>query len=369
MLAIGSLGQGGSEKQLTEFAVRLPAGRFDSVLVTNLDSAHSDHEARIRAAAVGIHSIRFGHGNALRRWLTTARAYAEAVRAVRPDIVYAWLDETAAFLAPVCRTLRVPCLVARRNIIGSNLERRYPTVGRWLRVAERQALLVTANSGAVARECVARGHRADRVRVVPNGHECVAPLPAPAGPVTFGCVAQFRPEKGHHRLIDALELVPDGDWGVDLAGDGPLRSEIEARVSRAGLGDRVRFLGPVTDVREFWRERHVALLLSDSEGMPNALLEASFAGRPAIGTDSGGTPEVVGDAGVIVSLSDSAATAAALVRMAADDERRKRLGEIAWHQVADRYSMERMVSGHVSAIEETLELAGSRTRRAPRGGR
>jgi glycosyltransferase involved in cell wall biosynthesis len=286
------------------------------------------------------------------------------VRATRPDVVYAWLDETAVFLAPICRALRIPCLVARRNLVGSNMERRYPLLAVALHRAERQALIVTANSAAVARQCIARGHRAASVRTIPNGHEVLPALAAPPnGPVRFGYVARFRPEKGHRRLMDVLERMPKGEWRVDLAGEGPLRDEIEQRVRRADLERHVRFLGPVSDVRSFWRERHIALLLSDTEGMPNALLEAGFAGRPAIGTDTGGIPEVVGDGGIIVPLHDPDRTVAAMTALVADGERRVALGERAWEHVSRRYAMARMVDAHVAAIDEALELGSSRGRR------
>ena len=131
-------------------------------------------------------------------------------------------------------------------------------------------------------------------------------MPMPDGATTvFGYVAQFRPEKGHHRLMDALERIRADGWRIDLAGAGPLRPAIEARVAAAGLTGTVRFVGEIADPRAFWRDRHVALLFSDSEGSPNALIEAAFAGRPVIATAVGGTPETVGDEGaILIGLND-----------------------------------------------------------------
>lgn len=359
MLAIGTLATGGSEKQLTELLLALPRDRFDPLLVTVSVPAESPHGERLRTAGIPVVTLPRTSGHPLKRWACLARQYAGALRATRPDVVYAWLDETAAVVAPICRVSGVPCLVARRNIIGSTLERRYPLIGAGLRRAEALATLVTANSAAVAAECVVRGHKAQRIRVVPNGHHESPPLAIPlAPPVVFGYVAQFRHEKGHHRLVDALELMPPGAWRVDLAGEGLLRSEIEARTSAAGMEGRVRFVGPVQDIRSFWRDRHVAMLLSDSEGMPNALLEAAFAGRPSIATRTGGTPEVVGNGGVLVSLEDPGETVSAMRALIADAARRERMGEAAWQHVAETYSIRQMVVAHVAAIDETRRIAG-----------
>ncbi len=364
MLAIGGLGAGGSEKQLTELLARLPREHLDPVLVTRASSGQASHlSERVIAAGIPMLEVSDPGSHPVTRWVNLSRAYARAVRTIEPDLVYAWLDETAAILAPICRLMQVPCLVARRNLIGSSLERRYRVVGHVMRRAERLATLVTANSAAVAASSVARGHDPARVRAVPNGHEELPALPFPAGPtVAFGYVAQFRIEKGHHRLIDVLERLPPGPWRVDLAGEGPLQGEIEARIARAHLEQHVRLVGPISDVRGFWRERRVAMLLSDSEGMPNALLEAAFAGRPAIATEVGGTPELVATSGILVPLDDPYAVVMAMQALIADPERCEQLGEQAWRRAAHEHSMASMVEAHVDAIFETRQLAADAAR-------
>jgi glycosyltransferase involved in cell wall biosynthesis len=368
MFAIGSLGTGGSEKQLTELLVRLPRDRFDPVLLTVDESvAYPGHIQALRDAGIPVLALGSRSGDtSARRWVRRGRRYVEALQAIDPGLVYAWLDETAAFLAPICRVRGIPCLVARRNVIGSMTERRHRGTARCIHWSEARATLVTANSSAVAAECVARGHRPDRVRIVPNGQVQLPALPSPPSPpVVFGYVAQFRPEKGHHRLIDGLARMPIGPWRVDLAGDGELRPAIEARVAALQLEDRVRFVGEIADIAAFWRERHAAVLLSDSEGSPNALIEAAFAGRPAVATNTGGTPDVVGTGGILVGLEDPAAIVAALTELIADPDGLRRRGRASWEHATQAFSMDGMVQGHVAALEET---AVARSARRP-GGR
>lgn len=365
MLAIGSLGVGGSEKQLTELITRLPRDRFDPVLVTSwAPEAPSRHRDQILASGVPIISISGSSGHHTMRWIGPARRYAEAIGLIKPDLVYAWLDETAAFLAPICRWKQIPCLVARRNIDGASIERRHPLIGRGMRRAESLATLVTANSAAVAAACVARGHDLAHVRIVPNGHQELPRITSPpAPPVVFGYVAQLRQGKGHHRLIDVTRRLPRGPWRVDLAGEGPLRGEISDRIARAGLEKQVVLTGPIEGVRAFWRDRHVAMLLSDAEGMPNALLEAAFAGRPAIATRVGGTPEVVGSGGILVPVDDLDAAAAAMMALVDDARRRETMGDAIWRHVVDTYTISRMLQGHIDALEETRAVASLTTQR------
>lgn len=363
LAAIGSLGTGGSEKQLVELLVRIPRERFEPhLLILDERGSSSAHLERLRAAGIPLISIPAAGGNPPWRWLRRAPRYVGALARIRPDLVYAWLDETAAYLAPICQASRIPCLVARRNVIGSTTERRHAGLGRAIRLAEARATLVTANSRAVADNSASRGHDPALIRLVPNGHAHLTPLPvAPAPPTIFGYVAQFRSEKGHHRLIDALALMPAGPWRIDLAGTGRLRPEIEARVKELRLGERVSLVGEIDDVRAFWHDRHVAILLSDSEGSPNALIEAAFAGRPAIATRTGGNPDVVGDGGVLVGLDEPGAVAAAMTELVADGDRREALGEAIWQHVSEAFSIEMMLAGHLDAIEEAYE-------RGPRPG-
>ncbi len=278
------------------------------------------------------------------------------IRTLAPDVVYCWLEESSLFFVPAARVQGIPVIVARRNVSGARIER-IPAASWAIRHSERLAQLVTGNSQAVIEAAVRRGIAAERLRLVPNGHPEMPPLPSPPEPpVVVGCVALFRPEKGHLRLLDALELIDtDRPWRVDLAGDGPLLPGVQREAEARGLTSRLRFLGSTHDVRSFWRDRHVAVLLSDAEGLPNALIEAAFAGRPTVATDVGGSREVVAPSGgLLVPLDDPHATATALKRLIESVDLRRRLGEQAHAQARQRFGMKRCIEGHLAAIHEVL---------------
>jgi glycosyltransferase involved in cell wall biosynthesis len=291
---------------------------------------------------------------ALRPAVAVPRTF-RALRRLRPDVVYPWLEEASATVTPPARALGIPVVIGRRSVCGSPSERwaffRLPI--RW---AERRARLVTGNSEAVLEEAVARGVPRERLRLVRNGHAPVAPLPAPGGAtVALGYLANYRPEKGHLRLLAALELVrTDVPWRVDLAGAGPLRERVAAEISARGLSDHVNAGGPITDVHGFWAAHDAALLLSDNEGSPNALIEAALLGRPLVGTDGGGTREIVcADGGMLVP-DDPRAIATALERLIGDPELRRRLGEGARRHALEQHDLEKSVDGHLAVIDEAL---------------
>jgi glycosyltransferase involved in cell wall biosynthesis len=117
----------------------------------------------------------------------------------------------------------------------------------------------------------------------------------------------------------------------------------------------VRFVGEVDDPRSFWAGHHVAVLLSDHEGSPNALIEAAMAGRPMVATAVGGIPDVLGpDSGALVAPDDPEATAAALTKFIEDADLRRRAGDAAHRHAVERFSMDRSVEGHWAALAEVL---------------
>jgi glycosyltransferase involved in cell wall biosynthesis len=224
-----------------------------------------------------------------------------------------------------------------------------------IRRAEASAQIVTANSEAVRNEAIRRGIKSERIRVVLNGHEALPPLDMPpAPPVRLGYLAHLRAEKGHLRLLAALARLPaDLDWRADLGGSGPLEGPVRARIVELGLADRVCFLGPVSDARSFWAERHVAVLLSDHEGSSNTLIEAAMASRPLVATEAGGNPAVVAPGtGVLVALDDPAAIAGALANLIADAPARAVMGAAGHRHAVERFGVERFVDGHIAALAE-----------------
>lgn len=353
--AIGGLGLGGSERQLMQLISVAHPERIEASVITFSTTCDPEHRRRLDNLGVELIQLSPSKGpRALRPTVAVPRTF-RALRRLRPDVVYPWLEEASATVAPPALALGVPIVIGRRSVCGSPSERwaffRVPI--RW---AERRARLVTGNSEAVLDEAVLRGVPRERLRLVRNGHPPVAPLPPPVGAmVALGCVANYRPEKGHMRLLGALELVQARNpWRVDLVGSGPLHEQVAAEIATRGLTERVSAGGPIDDVRGFWAEHDVALLLSDNEGSPNALIEAALAGRPLIGTDGGGTREIVSPEGGFLVSSEPAEIAVALERLIDDGELRLHLGAGARRHALAQHDLERSVDGHLAVVAEVL---------------
>jgi len=147
-----------------------------------------------------------------------------------------------------------------------------------------------------------------------------APLPPPSAP-TFLVACRLVPEKGVRVLIEAAgrSAVP---WRLEVAGDGPERSDLTARATALGLEPRVEFLGhldPREVARRIDRATAVALPSLWFETFGLTAIEAFAAGRAVVASDLGALREVVtGDSGLLVPAGDPSAWAAALDQLASD---------------------------------------------------
>jgi glycosyltransferase involved in cell wall biosynthesis len=171
-------------------------------------------------------------------------------------------------------------------------------------------------------------------------------------PCRILCSARMCLWKGHRYLLAALALLRDEGlaFAVDFAGDGEIRREVEAGIERHGLGERVRMLGNLPHRELVARLESgtydIAVLAStesgdEHEGIPVALMEAMAVRLPVVSTRTGSIPELVDDStGILVEQRDPEALAAALRRLIADPELRRRLGERGRERVLASFSTE-----------------------------
>jgi glycosyltransferase involved in cell wall biosynthesis len=188
-------------------------------------------------------------------------------------------------------------------------------------------------------DALARRYRGGAAPVLATGFSLVprAHVRAPEeknweGPRTILTVTRLDPEKNPLLLVDILAglRMQDDRWRLVVAGDGPLREELEERVAAAGLDGAVELRGEVPNGPRLWQayaEAHVFLHVSASEGLPQVLLEAQAAATPIVATAVGGVAEALGHgaAGLLIPPGDAGAAIAAVRRLAAEPDLRDRL--------------------------------------------
>jgi glycosyltransferase involved in cell wall biosynthesis len=229
-------------------------------------------------------------------------------------------------------------------------------VPRLDRRAARGAACIVAFSRYTAREfCRRNGVPQDRVRLIPLAlaEEALEPPDGRrAGPglsvLTVARLSADDRDKGVDTLIEAAARARSG--GVDLhltvVGEGDDRPRLARIAARLGLDGHVAFAGAVADGRlcELYRECDVFAMPSRKEGLGIVFLEAMRFGKPCIGGNHGGTPEILtdGENGYLVQHGDVGQLAHRLVQLAQEPELRRALGVRGYERVAAGYLLPHM---------------------------
>jgi glycosyltransferase involved in cell wall biosynthesis len=172
---------------------------------------------------------------------------------------------------------------------------------------------------------------------------------------TVVTVSRLAPPKDPLTLLDAWDAVPGGHRLL-LAGDGPLRRAVEARIALGGQAGRVQLLGPRDDIPALLRAADIFVLSSRWEGLPLAVVEAMMAGLPVVATAVGGIPETVlhGETGLLVPPGDAHALASALHRLLQDADLRRRMGEAGRQRAMAWFTQQRMVDATIALYRQIL---------------
>jgi phosphatidylinositol alpha-1,6-mannosyltransferase len=183
-----------------------------------------------------------------------------------------------------------------------------------------------------------------------------------AGRPVVLCVSRLVPRKGQDTLVRAWPRVraaaggtsagASGDPVLLLVGDGPYRAALGRLAGSLEVADSVVFTGPVSraDLPDYYHAADVFAMPCrtrrhglDVEGLGMVYLEASAAGLPVIGGDSGGAPDAIlnGESGYVVPGGDVAAVASRLTGLLGDPAAAAAMGEkgMAWVQREWRWEL------------------------------
>lgn len=203
--------------------------------------------------------------------------------------------------AELGRRFGVPVSIKAR---GSDIHRwgRRKGIGKQIVSAGNAADGLLAVSLAMRDDMIALGMDGSRIESIATGVDLsrFAPRDRAAAKAKLGIegplvlsVGALIPIKGHDIVIDAVAALPDVHlW---IAGEGPERARLAARIARLGLGERVRLLGsvPHDQLPAVLAAADVMALASEREGLANAWLEALASGTPIVVPDVGGARQVV----------------------------------------------------------------------------
>jgi glycosyltransferase involved in cell wall biosynthesis len=234
--------------------------------------------------------------------------------------------------------------------------RLYQTVERTL--ARSTAAIICVSEGERRRGLqVADSHR---LVVVMNGIALPeSPVRSPTHPgIVVGTVARLAPQKGIAHLLEAYAAVRTvrDDVRLVIAGDGPLRAELDHNAEKLGIAETVTFTGAIPSPWPFLAELDVFVLPSLWEGLPYVLLEAMAAGLPCVATAVDGVAEAIPDRrfGTVVAPGDGTWLAREILALADDAQARSEMGRRAQAHVRDTFSIDAMVRATVDVYHRVL---------------
>jgi glycosyltransferase involved in cell wall biosynthesis len=265
---------------------------------------------------------------------------ARSIRRTRPDVVHTHLVHADFHGLPAARLVRVPLLVSTKH--GFNPFRSRRTFAAADRTVARLADVHVAISAGLARYLAENeGFDASAFEVVHYGIEPGPEPPSPPGESRLAIVGRLIPIKGHAVLLEALRLARDEvpELTLEIAGDGPLDSQLRATVTQLGLAERVTFLGRVAPPAPVYERAEIVVVPSFGEGFGMVALEAMERARPVIAASIGGLEDLVreGETGLLVPPGESDALAGAMLALAADPAWAVALGREARRRAIERF--------------------------------
>ena len=296
------------------------------------------------------------------------------------DVLHVYFGSVAAQLLPVLRQVPCPVVVSFHGA-DAGVDTEDQAYREALHEVFEVAGLVLARSESLLKRLRELGCHAGKLRLNPTG--------IPTGEFPFQ-QRDVPPEGGNWRFLQVCRLVEKKGLPVALrafvevkkthpsaefhiAGDGPMRVELEALARELDVGQSVYFHGFV-DQEQLARlasEAHIFLHPSqmgvdgNREGIPNAMLEAMSTGLPVVATRHGGIPEAVtsGESGFLVDEGDIEAVVEASLDLMSDTALYRQCAQGARDVIEKSFASSGAVGVLEACYEEALEI-GSRHKNA-----
>ena len=294
------------------------------------------------------------------------------------DLMHVYFGHTGVHLLPFIQEWKQPCVV---SFHGMDIQPRPRQEGFDAQMQKllKTVPLVLARSYSLMAGLQMLGCPNDKLRLNRTGIPledfpfCQRPMPAD-GSWRFVQACRLIEKKGLKTALKAFAEFHAGHPKAKfvIAGDGPMKAELERMIADFELNDAVEMRGFLaqSELAALYRNSHVFLHPSEmppdmnQEGVPNSMLEAMATGLPVVATTHGGIPEAVSHqrTGLLVPERDPAALHAALKAITADSAHLYILGQAASRSVREEFEQAKQITRLEGFYDEAREIGKSGAR-------
>ncbi|HEX6707560.1 MAG TPA: TIGR03088 family PEP-CTERM/XrtA system glycosyltransferase [Albitalea sp.] len=367
---------GGLENGVVNLINELPARRFRHAVIALTEI--TDFSRRIQRDDVQFIALNkpAGHGlwifprvRALLRELKPAVVHTRNLGALEMSAPAAWAGVPVRIHGEHGWDINDPDGRSTKFRLARRMYR--PFVHQYVALSRHLAHYLVQHVGATPRHVaqIYNGVDVQRFRAHPDGRGVIAGSPFASSELWMvGTVGRLQAVKDQVLLarafVRALELAPEARRRMRLvvAGDGPLRAQVEAVLSDGGVAELAWLAGERHDVPDVMRGLDAFVLPSLAEGISNTILEAMATELPVVATEVGGNAELLehGVTGRLVPASDVDAMARALLDDFADPSAARARGVRARAEVERRFSLDGMVAAYGDLYDRLLAKAAAR---------
>lgn len=332
-LFINSLQKGGSERVMVNLAEYFQSQKYDVILITQYKR---ENEYELSPTIRRIYSEPEAEElteSRIKNFCTRFRTLRDIWKNYKPDIILSFLGKNNLMAIATAALLPSKVAVSVRGEPTMEYEGRFmQLLAKWMFRFADGVILQTERAKEFFPKAV---QKKSVILKNPLNPAFIGKKAAAQRDNVIVAAGRLDENKNHAMLIHAFSRIAGEYPNMRLViyGEGALRERLEELVKEKELVDRIELPGSIDNVAEAIAHARIFALTSNTEGMPNAVIEAMVLGTPVISTDCpcGGPAMLIrdGENGLLVPVGDAYALADAMRRLLSDDELARKISENA----------------------------------------